>query len=109
LAALGPEGVSLKKIQIKRIYEPPAASDGTPDFGGPALAARGGARRRLDQGCRAKRCASPLVFPRTREMARVPDTAAKSKTITLLFAAKDDLRNNATILKEFLSGGAASQ
>jgi uncharacterized protein YeaO (DUF488 family) len=35
--------------------------------------------------------------------------AAKSKTITLLFAAKDNLRNNATVLKKFLSGGAAGQ
>jgi uncharacterized protein YeaO (DUF488 family) len=33
--------------------------------------------------------------------------AAKSKTITLLFAAKDSLRNNAKVLQEFLSGGAA--
>ncbi len=32
--------------------------------------------------------------------------AAKSKTLTLLFAAKDNLRNNATVLQEFLSGGA---
>jgi uncharacterized protein YeaO (DUF488 family) len=32
---------------------------------------------------------------------------SNSKTITLLFAAKDNLRNNATVLQEFLSGGAA--
>jgi uncharacterized protein YeaO (DUF488 family) len=32
--------------------------------------------------------------------------ASKSKTTTLLFAAKDKLRNNATVLQEFLSGGA---
>jgi uncharacterized protein YeaO (DUF488 family) len=33
--------------------------------------------------------------------------ASKSKTITLLFAAKDNLRNNATVLQEFLTGGTA--
>jgi uncharacterized protein YeaO (DUF488 family) len=35
------------------------------------------------------------------------DTASKSKTVTLLFAAKDNLRNNAKVLQEFLSGGVA--
>ena len=35
--------------------------------------------------------------------------AAKSKTVTLLFAAKDNLRNNATVLQEFLRGGAAAE
>jgi uncharacterized protein YeaO (DUF488 family) len=33
--------------------------------------------------------------------------AAKSKTLTLLFAAKDSLRNNAAVLQEFLRGGVA--
>jgi uncharacterized protein YeaO (DUF488 family) len=33
--------------------------------------------------------------------------AAKSKTITLLFAVKDSLRSNAKVLQEFLSGGGA--
>ncbi|MGI8569670.1 MAG: DUF488 domain-containing protein [Methylocella sp.] len=37
------------------------------------------------------------------------DIAQKSKTLTLLFAAKDNLRNNATVLCEFLSGGAAAE
>jgi uncharacterized protein YeaO (DUF488 family) len=35
--------------------------------------------------------------------------ATKSKTVTLLFAAKDNLRNNATVLREFLSLGAAAE
>jgi hypothetical protein len=35
------------------------------------------------------------------------DIASKSKTITLLFAA--NLRNNAKVLQEFLSGGAAAE
>ena len=101
-----------------------------PDFGGPAMAAPGGARRGahqcLDQGCCAKRCAASLVFPRPRKwpefraryiaelkhnpaVVELQDMASKSKTITLLFAAKDNLRNNATVLQEFLTGGAASK
>jgi uncharacterized protein YeaO (DUF488 family) len=40
-------------------------------------------------------------------VAELRDTAAKS--ITVLFAAKDSLRNNATVLRKFLSGAAASQ
>jgi uncharacterized protein YeaO (DUF488 family) len=42
-------------------------------------------------------------------VVELQDIAAKSKTLTLLFAAKDSLRNNATVLQEFLSGGGASQ
>jgi uncharacterized protein YeaO (DUF488 family) len=40
-------------------------------------------------------------------VVELEDMASKSKTITLLFAAKDNLRNNATVLQEFLTGGAA--
>jgi uncharacterized protein YeaO (DUF488 family) len=42
-------------------------------------------------------------------VVELQDMAAKSKTITLLLAAKDILRNNATVLQEFLRGGAASK
>ncbi|MGB6325046.1 MAG: DUF488 family protein [Methylocella sp.] len=40
-------------------------------------------------------------------VVELQDMASKSKTITLSFAAKDNSRNNATVLQEFLSGGAA--
>ena len=40
-------------------------------------------------------------------VVELQDKAAKSKTITLLFAAKDSLRSNAKVLQKFLSGGAA--
>lgn len=42
-------------------------------------------------------------------VAELQDIAAKSKTLTLLFAAKDSLRNNAAVLRKFLSGGAAAE
>jgi uncharacterized protein YeaO (DUF488 family) len=42
-------------------------------------------------------------------VVELQDMAAKSKTLTLLFAAKDSLRNNAAVLQEFLRGDAASQ
>jgi uncharacterized protein YeaO (DUF488 family) len=40
-------------------------------------------------------------------VVELQDMASKSKTVTLLFAAKDNLRNNAKVLQEFLSGGGA--
>jgi uncharacterized protein YeaO (DUF488 family) len=74
----------------------------------------------------AKRCASPLVFPRRRKwpefraryiaelkhnpaVVELQDSAAKRKPLTLLFSAKDNLRNNAAVLQEFLRGGAAAE
>ncbi len=42
-------------------------------------------------------------------IVELQDIAAKSKTLTLLFAAKDSLCNNAAVLREFLSGGAAAE
>ena len=80
LAGLGP---------CKRIYEPPGASDPEkwPEF-------------------RARYIAELKHNPAVVELQ---DIAPKSKTITLLFAAKDYLRNKATVLQEFLSGGAAGQ
>jgi uncharacterized protein YeaO (DUF488 family) len=69
LAGLGPclKGASLKKIQIKRIYEPPGASDPEkwPEF-------------------RARYIAEMKHNPAVVELQ---DIAPKSKTITLLFAA----------------------
>jgi uncharacterized protein YeaO (DUF488 family) len=132
LAALGPclKGASLKKIQIKRIYEPPAASDGTRilvDRLWPRGVAREEARTEAwikdvapSHALRRWYSHDPEKWPefRTRYIAELKhnpavvelrDMASKSKTITLLFAAKDNLRNNATVLQEFLSGGAASQ
>ncbi len=35
--------------------------------------------------------------------------AREAKTLTLLFAAKDEAHNNAIVLREFLEGGAAAK
>jgi uncharacterized protein YeaO (DUF488 family) len=123
-----PEGCFLKKIQIKRIYQPPAASDGTRILVD-RLWPRGVARdeAHIDAWMKDVAPSDALrrwyshdaekwpVF-RARYIAELKhnpavvelqDKAAKSKTITLLFAAKDSLRNNAKVLQEFLSGGVA--
>jgi uncharacterized protein YeaO (DUF488 family) len=132
LAALGPclKGASLKKIHIKRIYEPPAASDGTRILVD-RLWPRGVTREEAHIDAWIKDVApsdalrrwyshDPEKWPEFRAryiaelkhnpaVAELQDIAPESKTITLLFAAKDNLRNNATVLQEFLSGGAAGQ
>jgi uncharacterized protein YeaO (DUF488 family) len=124
------EGASLKKIQIKRIYELPARSDGMRILVD-RLWPRGVAREeaRIDAWIKdvapsdvLRRWYShdPEKWPEFRaryivELKNNPavielqDMAAKSKTLTLLFAAKDNLRNNATVLHEFLSGGTAAK
>jgi uncharacterized protein YeaO (DUF488 family) len=101
-----------------------------PDFGGPALA-RGLAREgaRIDawikdaapsDALRRWYAHDPAKWPEFRAryiaelkhnpaVVELQDMAAKSKTLTLLFAAKDSLRNNAAVLQEFLRGDAASQ
>jgi uncharacterized protein YeaO (DUF488 family) len=120
-------GASVKKIQIKRIYEPPKASDGTRilvDRLWPRGVAREEARidawvKDLAPSDALRRWYShdPEKWPEFRAryiaelkhnpaVVELQDMAAKSKTLTLLFAAKDNLRNNATVLQEFLSGGA---
>ena len=121
---------SLKKIHIKRIYEPPKASDGTRILVD-RLWPRGVAREeaRIDAWIKdvAPRDAlrrwyshDPEKWPefRARYIAELKHNPAvielqgmapKSKTVTLLFAAKDNLCNNATVLQEFLSGGAAAE
>ena len=132
LAALGPclKGASLKKIQIKRIYKPPAASDGTWILVD-RLWPRGVTRDEAHIDSWIKDVApsdalrrwyshDPEKWPEFRAryiaelkhnpaVVELQDVAAKSKTLTLLFAAKDSLRNNATVLQEFLSGGAAAE
>ncbi|MGH6823699.1 MAG: DUF488 domain-containing protein [Methylocella sp.] len=121
-------GASLKKIQIKRIYEPPMASDGTRILVD-RLWPRGVARdeARIDAWIKSaapsdalRRWYShdPEKWPEFRAryiaelkhnpaVVELQDMAAKSITLTLLFAAKDRLRNNAAVLQEFLSGGMA--
>jgi len=112
-------GASLKKIHIKRIYEPPAASDGTRILVD-RLWPRGVARdeARIDawikdvapsDALRRWYSHDPEKWPEFRAryiaelkhnpaVVELQDMAAKSKTLTLLFAAKDNLRNNATVL-----------
>jgi uncharacterized protein YeaO (DUF488 family) len=121
---------SLKKIHIKRIYEPPKASDGTRILVD-RLWPRGVARdeARIDawikdvapsDALRRWYSHDPEKWPEFRAryitelkhnpaVVELQGRAAKSKTITLLFAAKDNLCNNATVLQEFLSGGAAAE
>ena len=121
---------SLKKIHIKRIFEPPKASDGTRILVD-RLWPRGVARdeARIDawikdvapsDALRRWYSHDPKKWPefRARYIAELKHNSAvvelqhmasKSKTITLLFAAKDNLCNNATVLQEFLSGGAAAE
>ena len=120
----------MKKIHIKRIYEPPTASDGTRilvDRLWPRGVARDEARidawikdvapsdalRRWyshDAGkWREFRARYIAELKHNPAVVELQDMAAKSKTLTLLFAAKDNLRNNATVLQEFLRGGAAAE
>ena len=120
----------MKKIYIKRIYEPPTASDGTRilvDRLWPRGVARDEARidawikdvapsdalRRWyshDPGkWREFRARYIAELKHNPAVVELQDMAAKSKTLTLLFAAKDNLRNNATVLREFLSDGAAAE
>ena len=126
-----PDGCFVEEdFNIKRIYEPPAASDGARILVD-RLWPRGVARdeARIDawikdvapsDALRRWYSHDPEKWPEFRAryiaelkhnpaVVELQDMAAKSKTLTLLFAAKDNLRNNATVLQEFLSGGAASQ
>jgi uncharacterized protein YeaO (DUF488 family) len=123
-------GASLKKVHIKRIYEPPARSDGTRILVD-RLWPRGVAREeaRIDAWIKAVAPSDALrrwyshdaeKWPEFRAryiaelkhnpaVVELQDIAAKSKTVTLLFAAKDNVCNNATILQEFLRGCAAAE
>jgi uncharacterized protein YeaO (DUF488 family) len=118
------------KIHIKRIYEPPTASDGTRilvDRLWPRGVARDEARidtwiRDVAPSDALRRWYShdPEKWPEFRAryiaelkhnpaVVELQDMASKSKTLTLLFAAKDSLRNNAAVLQEFLRGGTAAE
>lgn len=120
----------MKRIHIKRIYEPPARSDGIRilvDRLWPRGATRNEAR--LDawikdvapsDALRRWYSHDPGKWPEFRAryiaelkhnpaVVELQDMAAKSKTLTLLFAAKDNLRNNATVLREFLDDGADAE
>jgi uncharacterized protein YeaO (DUF488 family) len=132
LAALGPclKGISLKKVHVKRIYEPPARSDGTRILVD-RLWPRGVARAEASLDAWIKDVApsdtlrrwyshDPEKWPEFRAryiaelkhnpaVVELQDRAAKSKTLTLLFAAKDNLRNNAMVLQEFLTDRAAGE
>jgi uncharacterized protein YeaO (DUF488 family) len=123
-------GASLKKVQTKRIYEAPARSDGTRILVD-RLWPRGVAREEVCIDAWIKDVApsdalrrwyshDPAKWPefRARYIAELKHNpavvelqyvAAKSKTVTLLFAAKDNMRNNATVLQEFLRGDAAAE
>jgi uncharacterized protein YeaO (DUF488 family) len=113
---------------MKRIYEPPARSDGTRILVD-RLWPRGVARDEASLDAWIKDVApsdtlrrwyshDPEKWPEFRAryiaelkynpaVVELQDMAPKSKTLTLLFAAKDNLRNNAMVLQEFLTGGAA--
>ena len=120
----------MKTIQIKRIYESPTASDGTRILVD-RLWPRGVTRDEAPIDAWIKDVApsdalrrwyshDPEKWPEFRAryiaelkhnpaVVELQDIAPKSKTLTLLFAAKDNLRNNATVLREFLSVNAAAQ
>lgn len=119
----------MKTIHVKRIYAPPESSDGTRILVD-RLWPRGMARNKAcirawikdiapSDALRRWYAHDPEKWPEFQErylaelrhnpaaLAELWDVAAKSKTITLLFAAKDDLRNNATVLREYLKNRAA--
>jgi uncharacterized protein YeaO (DUF488 family) len=120
----------MTRIHIKRIYEPPARSDGTRILVD-RLWPRGVARDEAHIDAWVKDVApsdalrlwyshDPHKWPEFRAryiaelkhnpaVVELKDAAANSKTLTLLFAAKDNLRNNATVLCEFLSVGATAE
>ena len=120
----------MKTFRVKRIYAPPEPSDGTRILVD-RLWPRGVARdeARIDawikdvapsNALRRWYSHDPEKWPEFQEryvaelrhnpaVTELWNMAAKSKTITLLFAAKDELRNNTTVLREFLEGGAEAK
>jgi uncharacterized protein YeaO (DUF488 family) len=114
-------------IQVKRVYEPPARSDGKRILVD-RLWPRGLKREEAHVDAWLKDVApsdalrrwyghDPEKWPefRSRYLAELRHNAgapelkglaAKSKTVTLLFAAKDSQHNNALVLRDFLLGGA---
>jgi uncharacterized protein YeaO (DUF488 family) len=125
-AAKGPLLCAMTDIRVKRIYEPPARSDGKRilvDRIWPRGLTREDARidawikevapsnmlRRWFghdpekwQEFRARYVAELRQNP---AVAELRTATARSKSVTLLFAARDCLRNNAIVLREFLCAG----
>ncbi|WGJ14375.1 DUF488 family protein [Methylocapsa sp. D3K7] len=119
-----------KTIRVKRIYDPPDPSDGTRILVD-RLWPRGIARDKAHLDAWLKDAApsdalrrwyshAPEKWPEFRsrylvELQQNPAVAElrehidKAKTVTLLFAAKDDARNNAVVLHTFLEGGTAGK
>lgn len=120
----------MKAIRIKRIYDPPEPSDGKRILID-RLWPRGLSRDTAHIDAWIKEAAPSDVLRRwyshdpekwtefrTRYLselqqnpaaAELRESAHKAKTMTLLFAAKDEKRNNAIVLREFLEGGAAGK
>lgn len=120
----------MKDIRVKRVYEPPARSDGVRILVD-RLWPRGLDRDKAQIDDWMKDAApsdalrrwyghDPEKWPefRARYLAELTQNpaaqelkhmAAKTKTLTLLFAAKDESHNNAVVLREFLLGSQARQ
>src|SRR4029453_11091798 len=115
-------------VRVKRIYEPSAASDGKRILVD-RLWPRGIKREeaRIDiwlkevapsDALRRWFAHDPGRWPEFRAryiaelrhnsaVSELQPIAAKNTTVTLLYAAKDKLRNNAAVLRDFLNRGAA--
>ena len=122
-----PASRPMNTMRIKRIYDPPAPSDGTRILVD-RLWPRGMAREKAHVDAWLKDVAPseslrrwyshvPEKWPEFRSrylrelqqnpaVAELREHTSKAKTVTLLFAARDDL-HNAIVLRAFLEGGAA--
>jgi uncharacterized protein YeaO (DUF488 family) len=120
----------MKTIRVKRIYDPPDPSDGTRILVD-RLWPRGIVRDRAHLDAWLKDAApsdslrrwyshAPEKWPefcsrylvelqQNPAVAELREHIDKAKTVTLLFAAKDDARNNAVVLRTFLEGGTAGK
>jgi len=115
-------------IRIKRIYEPPAPSDGKRILVD-RLWPRGMAREEAQVDAWIKEVAPSNALRRwfghdsekwgefklryvaelghNPAVAELREAVAASQSVTLLFAAKDCLHNNAIVLRDFLCAGKA--
>lgn len=118
----------MKTIHVKRIYEPPEASDGIRILVD-RLWPRGLSREasRIDDWLKDVAPTDPLrrwfahdvrKWPqfRSRYLAELKDNPAadrlkqmalKAAVITLLYAARDEMHNNAIVLRQFLENGGS--
>src|SRR5258708_3278298 len=125
--------VAIKTVAIKRVYEPASRADGTRilvDRLWPRGVANATARvdewlrdlapsnelrrwfhsrleswQELDWQVFRKRYLKELSQPQIQEsLLQLYDFAQKEKRLTLLFASKNETRNNAVVLKELLEG-----